>query len=43
MPYDPTDPDLAPLAIDKKQLKNKNASFDGKKACWIPDQKEGFI
>jgi len=41
---DPSDPDFQYLAVDrKKMLKEQTAAFDGKKSCWIPDKKEGFI
>ena len=44
MSYDPQDPDFQFLAVDrKKMLKEQTQTFDGKKACWVPDEKDGFI
>lgn len=41
---DPTDPDFMYLAVDrKKMMKEQTTTFDGKKACWVPDHKEGFL
>ena len=38
------DPDYQYLAYDKKKLiEEQNQPFDGKKNCWIPDQKEGYL
>lgn len=43
------DPNYGPwkdyLAIDKKQMIKEmgGATFDGKKACFVPDEKEGFV
>lgn len=43
------DPNYAPwkdyLAIDRKALIKEMGTtpFDGKKACFIPDEKEGFV
>lgn len=36
------DPDFQYLAVDRKKLMKEQLPFDGKKACWIPDDKEGF-
>ena len=37
------DPDFQYLAVDRKKLmKEQTQAFDGKKACWVPDEKEGF-
>ncbi|XP_061197039.1 myosin heavy chain, striated muscle-like isoform X3 [Saccostrea echinata] len=42
--YDPSDPDFQYLAVDrKKMLQEQNQPFDGKKMCWVPDEKEGFV
>lgn len=42
--FDPTDPDFQYLAVDrKKMLKEQTQPFDGKKMCWVPDEKEGFV
>ena len=30
------------LAIDRKALLKEQLPYDGKKACWVPDEKEGF-
>ena len=41
--YDPNDEDFKYLAIDrKKMLKEQTQAFDGKKNCWVPDDKNGF-
>lgn len=37
------DPDFQYLAVDRKKLMKEALPFDGKKACWIPDEKEGFV
>ena len=40
----PDDPDYQYLATDRKKLhEEQNQPFDGKKNCWIPDQKEGYV
>lgn len=32
------------LVIDKKmQLEDQSKPYDGKKACFVPDKKEGFV
>ena len=37
------DPDFQYLAVDRKKLmKEQTQAFDGKKACWVPDEQEGF-
>ena len=37
------DPDFQYLAVDRKKLlAEQTQPYDGKKACWIPDEKEGF-
>ncbi len=37
------DPDIQPLVVLKKLLDEaQSAPFDGKKNCWVPDDKEGF-
>ena len=37
------DPDFQYLAVDRKKLLEKQTQpYDGKKACWVPDEKEGF-
>lgn len=44
MSFDPNDPDMLYLAVDRKKLmREQTQTFDGKKACWIPDEKEGFL
>jgi myosin heavy chain 6/7 len=40
---DPSDPAYPYLTFDKKALLKDAGSFDSKKNCWIPDEKEGFI
>jgi len=41
---DPNDPDFVYLIVDRKKLmKEQTQTFDGKKACWVPDAKEGFL
>lgn len=43
-PFDPQDPDFQYLAVDrKKMLKEQTQPFDGKKMCWVPDEKDGFV
>jgi len=40
----PDDPDYQYLAPNKKKLHEEQSQpFDGKKNCWIPDQKEGYV
>ena len=42
--YDPDDPVLGYLAIDRKMaLDDQKRPYDGKKACFVPDKKEGFL
>ena len=42
--YDPADPDMQYLAIDRKKImKEQNKAFDAKKACWVPDEEQGFV
>lgn len=47
MSYDPNHPALKGyLAIDKKAMLKAQAEgppFDGKKACFVPDEKEGYL
>lgn len=46
MSYDPNTPCLQNyLAIDRKALVKEQGStpFDGKKACFVPDEKEGYL
>ncbi|ESO82011.1 hypothetical protein LOTGIDRAFT_223639 [Lottia gigantea] len=44
MSYDPNDPDFEYLAVDRKKLlKEQTQAFDGKKACWVPDEKDAFL
>ncbi|XP_071106369.1 myosin heavy chain, striated muscle-like [Haliotis cracherodii] len=41
--YDPNDPDMKYLAVDRKKLlKEQTKAFDAKIACWVPDEEEGF-
>ncbi|XP_046351758.2 myosin heavy chain, striated muscle-like [Haliotis rufescens] len=42
--YDPADPEMQYLAVDRKKLlKEQNKNFDAKKSCWAPDAEQGFI
>jgi hypothetical protein len=42
--FDPSDPDFQYLAVDRKKLaREQTQPFDGKKMCWVPDEKEGFV
>lgn len=47
MSYDPNHPALVShLSIDRKAMLKAQAEgppFDGKKACFVPDDKEGFL
>ncbi|XP_076459071.1 myosin heavy chain, striated muscle-like isoform X3 [Babylonia areolata] len=41
--FDPNDPDFQYLAVDRKKLmKEQTQTFDGKKNCWVPSEKDGF-
>ncbi|CAL1527462.1 unnamed protein product [Lymnaea stagnalis] len=40
---DVNDPDFEFLVVDRKKLLKEQAAFDGKKACWVPDHKDGFL
>ena len=38
------DPDIGMLCVPRKTLQEAQAApFDGKKNCWVTDEKEGFI
>ena len=38
------DPDFQYLCVDRKKLMAEQTKpFDGKKNCWIPDEKTGYI
>jgi len=37
-----SDPDFKYLWVDRKKVMQEMANFDGKKACWVPDEQEGF-
>jgi len=40
----PDDPDFQYLGVDRKKLAMEQTQpFDGKKNCWIPDEKEGYL
>uniref|UniRef100_A0A0L8H7J6 Myosin motor domain-containing protein n=1 Tax=Octopus bimaculoides TaxID=37653 RepID=A0A0L8H7J6_OCTBM len=42
--YDPNDPDMEFLCLPRnKLLELTTRAFDGKKNCWVPDTKEGFL
>ncbi|KAL3877462.1 hypothetical protein ACJMK2_035164 [Sinanodonta woodiana] len=43
MSFDPSDPDFQYLAVDRKALMKDPPAYEGKKCCWIPDKKEGFV
>jgi hypothetical protein len=39
----PDDPDYQYLCVDRKKLmKEQTITFDGKKNCWVPHNKDGF-
>uniref|UniRef100_A0A1I8G2C5 Myosin motor domain-containing protein n=1 Tax=Macrostomum lignano TaxID=282301 RepID=A0A1I8G2C5_9PLAT len=42
---DPKDPDFKYLGVDRKALLKElgNVTFDSKKVCWVPDEKEGYV
>merc|ERR1712066_1161017 len=41
---DVNDPDFQYLIVDRKKLlKEQTGTFDGKKACWVPDKELGFL
>ncbi|ESO82019.1 hypothetical protein LOTGIDRAFT_198383 [Lottia gigantea] len=43
MSFDPQDPEFEYLAVDRKKLmREQTQTFDGKKACWVPDPKNRF-
>ena len=37
------DPDFEFLGVNKKKLLAEQKPFDGKKDCWCPDTKLGFV
>jgi myosin heavy chain 6/7 len=37
------DPDFEFLGVDKHKLLKEQKPYDGKKNCWVPDDKEGFM
>ena len=39
----PSDPDFKFLGVDRKKLVAEAKPFDGKKACWVEDVKEGYL
>ncbi|XP_046579045.1 LOW QUALITY PROTEIN: myosin heavy chain, striated muscle-like [Haliotis rubra] len=42
--YDPADPEMQYLAVDRKKLmKEQTKNFDAKKSCWAPDEEQGFV
>ncbi|XP_067673665.1 myosin heavy chain, striated muscle-like [Haliotis asinina] len=42
--YDPADPEMQYLAVDRKKLmKEQNKNFDAKKSCWVHDAERGFV
>jgi len=36
------DPAFKYLTVDRKKMMMEARPYDGKKACWVPDPKEGF-
>lgn len=39
------DPDPTPylfVSLEQKRI-DQSKPYDGKKACWVPDEKEGFV
>ena len=40
---DPKDPDFRYLGVDRKKALAEAPPYDGKKNCWIPDEKEGYL
>ena len=44
MSFDPLDPDHAyPVENPQEKIEMLNKPFDGKKNCWIPDTKQGYV
>ena len=37
------DPDFTYLGVDRKKVLSEAPPYDGKKSCWIPDEKEGYV
>lgn len=37
------DPDFKYLGVDKKALLAEQKPYDGKKNCWAPDPKDGYV
>ena len=37
------DPDFLYLGVDRKKALAEAPPYDGKKNCWIPDEKEGYV
>ena len=37
------DPDFIYLGVDKKKVLQEAPPYDGKKNCWIPDEKKGYL
>jgi len=42
-PYDPNHEDFQFLAIDRRKIMEEAEPYDGKKSCFVPDDKEGFV
>lgn len=40
---DPKDPDFQYLGVDRKKALAEAPPYDGKKDCWVPDEKEGYV
>ena len=39
----PDDPDFLYLGVDRKKVIQEAPAYDGKKNCWIPDVKDGYL
>ena len=39
----PDDPDFLYLGVDRKKTMAEAPPYDGKKNCWVPDEKEGYV
>ena len=37
------DPDFLYLGVDKKKVLQEAPAYDGKKNCWVPDVKHGYL
>ena len=39
----PDDPDFPYLGVDRQQAIAEAPAYDGKKSCWVTDEKEGYL